>query len=111
MVRQDAIGGPVVYLAPRKWLGALGSLALRGALPLTFGYIGGHAEDCNSGGDAYFCGSAGAILGGLAGIGTAIALDAALLAREQAPAPPGHEPAIGLFGDGRRTLLTAAGQF
>jgi hypothetical protein len=106
------LGAPVVHLAHGRGWRALGSLMLRGGLPLTFGVIGANMEDCSPDASGDFtCGGAGAALGWLAGIGTAIALDAALLANEPEPAPAQHVPTVGFFSDGRRTLVTTGGRF
>jgi hypothetical protein len=72
-------GGPVVHAAHENWGRAFGSLGLRVGAPIVGAFIGAALEDC-SGGD--FCGLSGAAVGFTAGIGTAVALDAAVLARE-----------------------------
>lgn len=102
-------GAPVLHLIHEHPGRALGSLALRGALPLTFGYIGAKAEDCEEG--EFFCGVGGAVLGGLAGIVTAMVVDAAVLSYEEVPAKTSSLPSIGVFSDGRRTMVTAGGYF
>jgi hypothetical protein len=109
-----AFGAPVVHLVHEHPERALISLLLRGGLPLLFGAIGAEVEDCFE--DEFFCGVGGAVLGGLAGVTTAIVVDAAVLTHENVPAKSSSAhsssvPSLGVFSDGRRTLVTAAGYF
>ena len=72
-------GGPIVHATHENWGRAFGSLGLRVGAPVAGAFLGAALENC-SGGD--FCGASGAAVGFLAGIGAAIAIDAAALARE-----------------------------
>jgi len=102
-------GGPIVHLAHGEPARALGSLALRGGLPILTGVVGSQLEDCSPSSD--FCGLGGAVLGGMAGILTAIVIDSALLGHERVVVQTSRVPMVGVVSDGKRTLLTAGGVF
>ena len=105
-----ALGGPVVHAVHGNPGRAIGSLALRGGLPLAAGYAGSALEDCPD--DADFCGLGGALLGGTLGVLGAILIDAAALGREERiEARPSTWPVLGFMADGERTWVTASGRF
>jgi hypothetical protein len=104
------LGSPITHFLHDSPARGIGSLALRAGLPIAFGYVGTTIEKCPP--EADLCGLAGAILGGMLGIATAIAIDAAALGYEDVPI----EPRTGLqnisVALGReRALLVAAGTF
>jgi hypothetical protein len=104
-----ALGGPIVHLAHgNPGRGAL-SLAMRLGMPLLFGYLGVQAEGCRSGSE--FCGLGGALIGGSLGIITAITIDAAFVAREDAPDRASALPLLRLALDRRSAGVFAAGRF
>jgi hypothetical protein len=73
------LGGPVIHVAHDRVGAGLGSLGLRLGLPLVgFGVGAAAAQGC----DGFLCEAGGAALGGLVGIGAAIAIDAATLPYE-----------------------------
>jgi hypothetical protein len=107
------LGGPIVHFAHGHVGKGFADLGLRVAMPLVLGFFGGliggaayTPPPCNPG--TQFCGlddlggvaaaAEGATIGGLLGIGSAIAIDAGLMAREpmrdgdDMPDPP-HAPA------------------
>jgi len=113
------IGAPVVHLAHRRPGVALGSLGLRIGAPF-LGYMAASTlEGCVGSDNANSCGSNAEAVGMLFGIGTAMALDAAFLARksdqrERSPrissAPrPRLSPGIAVTGQSRALVL--AGSF
>ena len=75
------LGGPTVHALHGHPGRALGSLLLNVALPVAGGYVGYRIDAASCGPDAWFCGVGGLVLGGLAGIVTAMVTDAAVLAR------------------------------
>ena len=77
------IGAPIVHGVHGRWTTAAGSLGLRIALPLTGAMIG-QAVLCEGSCKGDFAGIP-LFIGGAVGVGTAIAIDAAVLAREDAP--------------------------
>jgi hypothetical protein len=83
-----ALGGPIVHFAHKNPGRGMASFGLRVPLPILLG-AGTVALVCRGGGGD-FCGVV-AIPGGLLGIGLAIALDAAALARDSVPVEPGRE--------------------
>jgi hypothetical protein len=84
------LGAPIVHLAHgNPGRGGL-SLLSRIGLPLTGALVGYRVETCQSSAD--LCGVAGLVLGGLIGIGAAIAVDAAALAWEDEPAKAAFSP-------------------
>jgi hypothetical protein len=89
------LGGPIVHLAHRRPLAALGSLVLRVGAP-TLGALTGYSLVRVSGGsnNDNLGNVAGAgVLGGVGlifGYATAIALDSAVLAHEDVPLHPDH---------------------
>ena len=102
-------GGPIVHLAHGEPVRALGSLALRGGLPILTGVVGSQLENCTPSSD--FCGLGGAVLGGMAGLVTAMVIDSAVLANERVVVHSSRVPVVGVVSDGKRTLLTAGGVF
>lgn len=75
--------------------------------PIVGAFLGAALEDC-SGGD--FCGASGAAVGFVAGIGAAIAIDAAALARE--PVREGELAVIPVVSTGKNgTWLGVSGRF
>lgn len=81
------LGGPIVHLAHGHLDKALLDLGLRAAVPLALGFIGGligaAANPCDS--TQLLCGlgsGAGASVGALVGVGTAVVIDSSVLARE-----------------------------
>ena len=105
------LGGPVVHLTHDNGWQALGSLALRGGLPVLAGAAGVALERCDNSDEEDFCGLSGAVLGGLAGMVSAMVIDSAALGWERVPAQAGEGPRLGVASDGKSTLLTASGRF
>jgi hypothetical protein len=77
-----ALGGPVVHLAHGRSSTALGSVALRLALPAIGALVGSSLENCEN--DSC-TGGVPTVYGGLAGAVPAMVLDSALLARAPLP--------------------------
>jgi hypothetical protein len=102
------LGGPSVHFAHENPGRAFGSLALRGGLPLAFGAVGVQLESCQDG--EFLCGVGGAVLGGLLGIVSAIAIDASLLGWEQVPVEV-EAPSIGVALGRERALIVTRGTF
>jgi hypothetical protein len=111
-----SLGGPTVHWAHGNVGTGFASLGLRVGLPLTGALLGAAAADCGSGGGGEFCGLGEVAVGLLLGMGAAIAIDSAVLARE--PVEP--EPSVGLrslrvspviAADGSRAALVATGNF
>ena len=100
------MGAPIVHAAHGNWGRAFGSLGLRVAAPILGAFLGAAMEDC-SGGD--FCGAAGGVVGLAVGAGTAIALDAAVIARETVSVGPAVTPVVVTGKDG--TWLGLSGRF
>jgi hypothetical protein len=84
------LSGPIIHGAHGRWGHAAGSLGLRVGLPLVLGLAGSwlfsgppctEEEKLNDSCDTNALEAVGFIFGGLAGVGTAMVLDAALLAR------------------------------
>jgi len=105
------LGGPIVHLTRDNGWQALGSLLLRGGLPVAGGAAGVALERCDNSDEEDFCGLSGAILGGLAGVVSAMVIDSAVLGWERAPTQGGDGPRLGVASDGKSTLLTAGGRF
>jgi hypothetical protein len=99
-------GGPIVHAAHGNWGRAFGSLGLRLGAPIAGAFLGAALEDCR-GGD--FCGFSGAAVGLVVGMGTAIVLDAAVLAREKVIEEPTLQPVVTTGKNG--TYLGLAGRF
>lgn len=104
-----ALGAPITHLAHDNPGRAIGSLLLRGGLPIAFGAAGVGIEDCPDGGD--FCGLSGALYGGLVGALTAVVVDATLLSYEEVPVEESALPNIGLAVDPRGAALVVGGRF
>jgi hypothetical protein len=100
------VGGPIVHAAHGNWGRAFGSFGLRVAAPILGAFLGAALENC-SGGD--FCGVAGGVVGFAVGAGTAIALDAAVIARESVSVGPAVTPVVVTGKDG--TWLGLSGRF
>ena len=77
------LGGPIVHFAHERVLVGFASMGLRVFTPFVFALVGYGVEDCSSGSE--LCGLGGLLIGGSLGILTAIAVDAAVLAREDVP--------------------------
>ena len=108
-----ALGGPIIHLVHHNYLAAGGSLALRVGAPFLFGFVGSQMENCgpNSG---WFCGVAGAVIGGSLGILTASIIDAAVLAHEPEEAyatAPSLLPSVGLSFAHNQPALSLGGHF
>jgi hypothetical protein len=88
------IGAPVVHAVHGNYGRALGSLGLRVIAPIAIGLIGMQLEDCSD--DAFLCGAAGLVIGGLVGVSGAIAVDAAALAYTT-PSAPSPNASLGRF--------------
>ena len=102
-------GGPIVHLAHRRPLAALGSLALRVAAPTLGAMTGWSIVKVSSGGsnEGLWNDAGAGVLAGLGvvlGYAAAIAIDSAAIAREDVAAPPAAAPATG----GRRGCRVAA---
>lgn len=77
-----ALGAPVLHVVHGNPGRGFASVGLRLGGPIVLAFLGASAESCN-GGD--FCGFGGALVGVTTGILAAIAIDAALLAYDDAP--------------------------
>ena len=99
-------GGPIVHAAHGNWGRAFGSAGLRVGAPIAGAFLGAVLESCH-GGD--YCGASGAAVGLVVGTGMAIALDAAVLAREKVIEEPTLLPVVATGKDG--TYLGLAGRF
>jgi hypothetical protein len=109
------LGGPIVHASHGRWGAAAGSLALRVGLPVTFALIGHELDQCKASDDSDVCGAGGPALGLVLGIGAAIAVDSAVLAREEVRAPPEAASTLRLTPivaiDSKRAFLGVAGEF
>ena len=105
------LGGPIIHLTRDNGWHALGSLLLRGGLPVVAGAAGAALERCDADDDEDLCGVSGAFLGGLAGVVSAMVIDSAVLGWERPSALAGDAPQLGIASDGKSTLLTASGRF
>jgi hypothetical protein len=98
-------GGPILHAAHENWGRALGSLGLRLGAPIVGAILGAGLEDC-SGGDS----CSGAAVGFVAGLGAAIAIDAAVLARE--PVREGQLAVIPVVSTGKNgSWVGVSGRF
>jgi hypothetical protein len=91
-----AAGPPVVHGLHGHWGLALGDVALRVAAPVLLALIGVAIEeastpDCGDTGDICLRGLGGGLAGGAIGYAAAVAIDAAVLARERAASVPPRE--------------------
>jgi hypothetical protein len=112
------LGGPIVHAAHGNWPAAAESLGLRVALPLFVGFLGGSASNCANSSDedhpSGLCQAVAIGIGATIGIGIAVALDAAVLAREERPA---KSAALGLSAipfvsaDRSHAVIGFAGRF
>jgi hypothetical protein len=109
------LGGPIVHVTHGRWGAAAGSLALRVGLPVAFALLGHELDRCSPNDDSDLCGVTGPALGAVLGIGAAMALDSAVLAREElrTSIPPSItmrlSPVIAI--DSKRAFLGVAGSF
>jgi hypothetical protein len=85
-------GGPGVHLAHERPGAMLGSFGMRVGAPLLGAGIGAASADCSARGD--FCGVGEVAAGFLLGAGAAIAIDAAVLARETRHEPVAERPRL-----------------
>ena len=87
--RQPGVGvglvvtGPIAHLAHGHGGRAVGSLLLRGLLPVGGAALGYSAEGCQGG--EFLCGAGGIIIGGLVGAIAAEAIDLGTLANDETP--------------------------
>lgn len=100
-----ALGGPVVHGFHGHGEKALGSGVMRLGLPFGFGFAGYAATDD---GESMFSGLYGFVIGSLIGVGTAITLDASVLAWEPRPIEA-WQPRVSFGRD--RALVGATGSF
>lgn len=101
---------PIVHFVHGNVGRGFGSLALRAALPIGFGVIGAKAESCVEG--QWFCGLAGAVVGGAIGVVSAAIIDGVLLAQETVPARSiDTVPNVGFMFDGKRASVMLRGTF
>jgi hypothetical protein len=106
------VAAPIVHAAHGRPLTGLASAGLRIGLPVAGALAGLAVADCSA--EAHFCGLGEALAGLVAGIAGAIAIDAAVLAREPAPRerPPNRfalTPTLELSS--RRQVLGVQGTF
>jgi hypothetical protein len=73
------LAAPTVHALHGDGLGTVGSLLLNAGLPTAGVLLGWELDALNCGPDEEACGAAGAIVGGMIGLGTAVALDAVFL--------------------------------
>lgn len=104
------LGGPIVHLTRENFGRAGASLALRVGLPLTFASVGAAAANCE-GSEELFCGIGEVVIGGLIGVTTAIALDAAVLARDSELVEEEASLRLGLEVGKKQALVIATGSF
>jgi hypothetical protein len=78
------LAAPIVHVAHGNPGRAVASLGLRVGLPVAFFGVGALVEDCQG---REFCGLASLVIGVPLGMATAIALDAAVLARDTVERP------------------------
>jgi hypothetical protein len=102
------LGGPVVHFAHGNVGRGFGSLGLRVGVPLA-GAVAGAAVTSRSGCD--YCAFGGAIVGGIAVIGGAIALDASLLAYDREPRTVSVALVPGRADQGTPSSLVVSGSF
>jgi hypothetical protein len=112
------LGGPAVHMLHDRPGPALGSFGLRVAAPLVGMYAGAAMAGCGHGSadsDGNACGLQESGIGILVGAGTAIALDAILLAREEtsssdrplkSAARPRVSPGVVMTGERRALVLS-----
>jgi hypothetical protein len=105
------LGGPSTHLMHDSPGRALGSLAMRAGLPFAFGGIGSQLEDCSGEQDYDLCGIAGALLGGVLGVATAITVDAAVLSYEDVPVTSEGVQNVGVSIGPDHAALVASGTF
>lgn len=86
-----------------------GSLGLRLGLPIAFGYIGSSLERCSE--DFDLCGVPGAIVGGVLGIATAVAVDASVLGYDEVPLETRGVRTVGVTFGRDYSALVASGTF
>lgn len=75
-----ALGGPIVHVVHLRGLAVLGSLGIRIVAPVSGVLVGLQAAN---GCDGFLCELEGAAWGALIGVGVAVAIDAAFIAREE----------------------------
>jgi hypothetical protein len=107
-----AAGGPIVHWAHGRAGVGFGSLGIRIGAPIVGVAIGSAMADCPEREDrGSWCGAGEMALGLLVGVGSAMAIDAAVLAREPAPARervaarPRLVPGVSLTPDKRALVL------
>ena len=105
-------GGPLVHMFNGQPKTALGSLALRTALPMLGAAVGSSTADCDDNAEEFLCGLGEAVVGIMIGATLATAIDAAVLARKQVTRPRAAfeyrgvsaNPQLGMSRDGDFTL-------
>ncbi len=102
------LGGPIVHLAHGNPGRSLLSLGTRAGLPLMLAFVGVAAENCSNGGGD-FCGYGGALVGFGVGMVGAVAIDAAVIARDEVERTPAFAPALSVSRE--RAWLGATGVF
>lgn len=105
------LGGPVTHFAHDNPGRGLGSLALRAGLPIAFGALGYNLEDCSGDENYDLCGFPGALVGGVLGIGSAIAIDAAALGFEEVQVEREGVTDLGVSIGRDHAALVAGGKF
>ena len=100
------LGAPIVHASKGNWGRAGGSLAVRVGAPILLGGIGAGLENCSD--EEFLCGVEGALVGGVVGIGAAIALDATVLARDTIEIQPKFLPVAGVHRNGAWFGVTGA---
>jgi len=107
------VGAPIVHFAHGRVGTGFASAGLRVGLPIVGALIGVAAEDCHDGRD--WCGLGGAAVGVLVGGVAAIALDAAVLAREDVKRDPSPIQRLGVSPivdpQKRMAAVTVSGAF
>ena len=103
-----ALGGPIIHLIHQNYGRSAASVGMRVGGPIVLGALGAAAEDCgNHGGE--FCGLGGALLGASLGVVAAVAVDAAVLAYDDAPEAEAAAPTLRIGFN--RTGVVAFGSF
>jgi hypothetical protein len=100
------LGAPIVHLVHGNPGRAAASLGLRVALPIAFFGVGTTMEDCHG---QDFCGFGSFVIGVPIGMAAAIALDAAVLARDTVHRPVAIVPTASVGPNG--TTIGLAGTF
>lgn len=104
------LGTPIVHVVHGEFLSGLGSLALRGGLPIAGGLALASRESCGGEHDMS-CGLGGFVGGALLGYIGAACIDAFVLAYESKDTAPPPSTWLVPISDGEQTGLAVGGRF